>query len=62
MLNFNYCNPTRILFGRDEHKKVGAHIKAGGFQRVLIVYGGGSVIKTGTLAAVQASLEAEGIE
>ena len=55
MLNFNYCNPTRILFGRDEHKKVGAHVKAGGFQRVLIVYGGGSVMKTGTLAAVQAS-------
>ena len=62
MLNFNYCNPTRILFGRDEHKNVGAQIKAGGFERVLIVYGGGSVIKTGTLAAVQASLEAEGIE
>ncbi len=62
MLNFNYCNPTRILFGRDEHKKIGDHIKACGFERVLIVYGGGSVVKTGTLAAVQASLEANGVE
>ena len=27
MLNFNYSNPTRILFGRDEHKKLGQALK-----------------------------------
>ena len=62
MLNFNYCNPTRILFGRDEHRHLGTHLKAVGFERVLIVYGGGSAVKNGTIAAVQASLEENGIE
>ena len=62
MLNFNYCNPTRILFGRDEHRKIGTHLKAQGFERALIVYGSGSAIKNGTIAAVQASLEESGIE
>ena len=52
MLNFNYCNPTRILFGRDEHRKIGTHLKAQGFERALIVYGSGSALKNGTIAAV----------
>lgn len=62
MLNFNYCNPTRILFGRDEHKKLGEALKKENIGKVLIVYGGGSALKSGTISAVQASLEAVGIE
>lgn len=62
MLNFNYCNPTRILFGRDEHKKLGEALKKENIGKVLIVYGGGSALKNGTLSAVQASLEEVGIE
>ena len=62
MLNFNYCNPTRILFGRDEHKKIGEALKKEGVGKVLIVYGGGSALKNGTISAVQTSLEEVGIE
>ena len=62
MLNFNYCNPTRILFGRDEHKKLGEALKKEIIGKVLIVYGGGSALKNGTVSAVQASLEEVGIE
>lgn len=62
MLNFNYCNPTRILFGRDEHKKLGEALKKENIGKVLIVYGGGSALKNGTVSAVQASLEDVGIE
>ena len=62
MLNFNYCNPTRILFGRDEHKKLGEALKKENIGKVLIVYGGGSALKNGTVSAVQASLEEVGIE
>ena len=62
MLNFNYCNPTRILFGRDEHKKLGEALKKENIGKVLIVYGGGSALKNGTVSAVQSSLEAVGIE
>lgn len=62
MLNFNYCNPTRILFGRDEHKKLGEALKKENIGKVLIVYAGGSALKNGTVSAVQASLEEVGIE
>ena len=62
MLNFNYSNPTRILFGRDEHKKLGQALKKENIGKVLIVYGGGSALKNGTVSAVQSSLEAVGIE
>lgn len=62
MLNFNYCNPTRILFGRDEHEKLGEALKKENIGKVLIVYGGGSALKNGTVSAVQASLEEVGIE
>ena len=62
MLNFNYCNPTRILFGRDEHKKLGEALKKENIGKVLIVYGGGSALKNGTVSAVQASLEEVDIE
>lgn len=62
MLNFNYCNPTRILFGRDEHKKLGEALKKENIGKVLIVYGGGSALKNGTVSAVQASLEEVSIE
>lgn len=62
MLNFNYCNPTRILFGRDGHKKLGEALKKENIGKVLIVYGGGSALKNGTVSAVQASLEEVGIE
>lgn len=62
MLNFNYCNSTRILFGRDEHKKLGEALKKENIGKVLIVYGGGSALKNGTVSAVQASLEEVGIE
>ena len=62
MLNFNYRNATRVLFGRDEHRHIGPELKKLGFGKVLIVYGGGSAIKNGTIAAVQESLEAVGIE
>ena len=62
MLNFNYCNPTRILFGRDEHKKLGEALKKENIGKVLIVYGGGSALENGTVSAVQTSLEEVGIE
>ena len=62
MLNFNYRNATRVLFGKDEHRHIGAELQKLGIGKVLIVYGGGSAIKNGTIAAVQESLEAVGIE
>lgn len=55
MQNFTLHNPTRILFGQGRIADISREIPPGA--RVLITYGGGSVIKTGTLAEVKAALK-----
>ncbi|MFZ1615128.1 MAG: iron-containing alcohol dehydrogenase [Holophaga sp.] len=54
MQNFTFFNPTKILFGRGRIADLAKEIPAG--QRVLITYGGGSVVANGTLAEVRAAL------
>ena len=54
MNNFTFLNPTRILFGQGRIADIAREIPANA--RVLITYGGGSVVKTGTLAEVKAAL------
>ncbi len=61
MLNFEFCSPTKFVFGRDTQQKVGALVKEFGGSRVLVVYGGGSVVRSGLLAQVLASLDAAGL-
>jgi NADP-dependent alcohol dehydrogenase len=55
MQNFTLHNPTRILFGQGRIADISQEIPAGA--RILITYGGGSVVKTGTLAEVKAALK-----
>lgn len=54
MFNFDYYNPTRILFGGERIADVGKHIPEDA--RVLITYGGGSAKKYGTLEEVKKAL------
>jgi alcohol dehydrogenase YqhD (iron-dependent ADH family) len=61
MKNFTYYQPTRIVFGRGESEKIGGYL-ASISRRVLMVYGQGSVVKSGLIERVKKSLEAEGIE
>ena len=61
MLNFEFCSPTKFIFGRDTQNKVGELVKEFGGSRALIVYGGGSVVRSGLLAQVIASLDAAGV-
>ncbi|MEY8355714.1 iron-containing alcohol dehydrogenase [Lachnospiraceae bacterium 54-53] len=62
MNNFEYCVPTRVIFGRDTHKKAGAILKEYGFRKVMIHYGGGSVKRSGLLDLVTDSLKEHGVE
>src|ERR1035437_1624681 len=55
MQNFTFHNPTRILFGQDRIADISREIPAGA--RILITYGGGSVVRTGTLDEVKAALK-----
>lgn len=61
MDNFNFRNPTRIIFGR------GAEARAGEFaapisRKVLLHFGGGSIRASGLYDRVTASLAAAGVE
>ncbi len=62
MNNFEYCVPTRVLFGRDTHRQVGTVIKEYGYKKVLVHFGGGSVKKSGLLDQVTDSLKEQGID
>lgn len=55
MLNFQFYNPTRIIFGQDTVKKLTKYLPKKA--RVLVVYGGKSVINNGTLDEVKKVLE-----
>ena len=61
MNDFVFQSPTRFVFGRGYADRIGGEVAALGAKRVLLVYGGGSVVRTGLLARVTASLEAAGV-
>ena len=61
MNNFNLFTPTKVVFGKDTESQTGALVKAFGGQKVLLHYGGGSVVRSGLLDKIKASLQAEGI-
>jgi NADP-dependent alcohol dehydrogenase len=54
MLNFDLHNPTRIVFGADTVGRLNELVPADA--KVLILYGGESARRTGTLAEVRAAL------
>lgn len=61
MNNFTFSSPTGIIFGRGVTDSVGSELAARGYHRALLVYGQGSVIRTGTLDRVRTSLEQAGM-
>ena len=61
MKNFNFYSPTYFVFGKERENEAGALLKRFGAKRVLLHFGGGSVVKSGLLDTVIASLEAEGL-
>ena len=54
MNNFDYYNPTRILFGKGRLGEIGGFVPPRA--RVLVIYGGGSVKRYGTLGKVLENL------
>lgn len=61
MENFTYYAPTYFAFGKGTEADTGKYVKRFGGSRVLLHFGGGSVIRSGLLDRVKASLDAEGI-
>jgi len=54
MLNFNFYNPTKILFGKGQIAELNSLVPA--HSKVLITYGGGSVVRNGILDNVKKEL------
>ena len=56
MNDFSYITPTRYIFGRDAELKTGEQAAKNGMTRVMLVYGQGSVVRSGVLDRVRRSL------
>ncbi|NLC41022.1 MAG: iron-containing alcohol dehydrogenase, partial [Clostridiaceae bacterium] len=61
MNNFTFYAPTYFVFGKETENEAGQYVKRFGGSKVLIHYGGGSIIKSGLLDRVKESLKKEGI-
>ena len=61
MNDFHFYSPTWFEFGREAEAKAGGLVKRFGGGKALIHYGGGSVVRSGLLDRVKASLEAAGV-
>ncbi len=62
MNNFTFYSPTYFVFGKDTEKEAGHYVKRFGGTKVLIHYGGGSVVRSGLLNRVKNSLDKENIK
>ena len=62
MENFTFWSPTKFVFGRDTEKQAGALAVEFGATKVMLVYGGGSAVRSGLLGRVRESLECRGID
>jgi alcohol dehydrogenase YqhD (iron-dependent ADH family) len=61
MENFEFCNPTKIVFGRGTEEKVGVEVAVYS-QKILLHFGGGSIKASGLYDRVTASLKKAGID
>jgi len=57
MQNFTFNLPTKVIFGKDAEAATAEEIKKSGASRIMIVYGGGSIIKSGLLDKIEQLLK-----
>ena len=47
MIDFDFVAPTRIVFGKKSEERLGGLLREYGFKRVFLIYGGGSIKRSG---------------
>ena len=62
MIDFDFVSPTKIYFGNNKEELIGQICLDGGYKRVYIVVGQGSVKRTGLLDRVLDSLNKSGVK
>jgi NADP-dependent alcohol dehydrogenase len=55
MNDFEFYNPVKIFFGRDQVSKIDSQIPSG--SRLMLIYGGGSIFKNGVYDKIKAALD-----
>lgn len=61
MRDFVYYVPSEVVFGKKAVSRVGTMVRKYGGSNVLLVYGGGSVLRSGLLDTVERALEDSGV-
>ena len=61
MNNFVFYSPTEFVFGKDTEMQVGALAGKYGARKLMILFGCGSVLRSGLLDRVKQSLQKAGI-
>lgn len=61
MQSFEFKMPTEIIFGHHAEDRVAEKLRAYGASRVYIVYGGGSVVRSGLLSRIERQLTSGGL-
>ena len=61
MRDFRYYTPTRVVFGKKTEERVAELIQEFGGKKILIHYGGGSIVRSGLLERVSRILDEAGI-
>ncbi len=62
MNNFVYYAPTKYVFGKGKESQTGELTRWMGCSNVLLVYGGGSAVRSGLLDRVKKSLDESGVK
>ena len=61
MQSFTFHCPTEIIFGRGAEEHVAEKLRACGARRILILYGGGSAVRSGLLSRIEKNLTSVGL-
>lgn len=62
MLNFEFQNPTKIIFGKNSISRIGIEIKKRGVTKLLLLYGKNSIFRNGVYDQAVLSLKENGID
>ena len=62
MNNFVFYSPTEFVFGKDTEIQTGTLAKKYNARKAMIVYGGGSIIRSGLLQRIEDSLQQAGVD
>ena len=62
MENFTFYSPTKFVFGKGTESEAGNLVKTFGGSKVLIHFGGGSVVRSGLLKRVVSTVFRDGAE